>query len=314
MELSLRNPAFVNTGAAAGDTLLNIERIDATQFDDKIGGGDEGNFLRLNGGNDIAYGFGGDDTIRGDDGDDRLYGMDGDDDLRGGDGDDWLDGGWGADRHVGGAGTDTVRFSSENFGDLQVYLYDARLNVGLAVEGDTYNSVENVVMGIGNDIVHGDASNNFIFDRGGDDELRGRQGDDTLDGYAGRDTLYGDEGNDLLLGGAGFDRLYGGTGDDTLDGGKEEDTLTGGDGADTFVFDQINNSKMTVTDFETGTDSIDISDWGFADATAFEAAVDVFDILDSSDQKVGLGIRFAPGEVISIEVADYTLDTGDFII
>lgn len=57
------------------------------------------------------------------------------------------------------------------------------------------------------------------------------------------------------------DTLYGGAGDDVLIGGAGADTLTGGAGRDVFVFDTMDGTKDTVTDFEAGPggDVLDIS-------------------------------------------------------
>ena len=107
----------------------------------------------------------------------------------------------------------------------------------------------------------------------GGDWMHGGAGDDTLDGGPGSDTLLGGSGDDALLGGDGYDVLLGGAGNDTLSGGAQDDTLIGGSGADImignvgadiFVFETVSDSVIggdedVITDFEPGTDRLDLS-------------------------------------------------------
>ncbi|MEO1777193.1 MAG: calcium-binding protein [Pseudomonadota bacterium] len=81
-------------------------------------------------------------------------------------------------------------------------------------------------------------------------------------GGAGRDTLVGGSGNDQLWGGAGHDILQGRAGDDMLIAGAGRDTLEGGSGADIFVAG-ADAETIEVSDFEIGTDRIDVSAWPF---------------------------------------------------
>ena len=62
-------------GEAEGDTLLNIEQLTGSEFDDLLTGDDSEN---------IFFGAGGDDDIKGGDGDDQLAGGDDNDTLNGG--------------------------------------------------------------------------------------------------------------------------------------------------------------------------------------------------------------------------------------
>lgn len=77
-------------------------------------------------------------------------------------------------------------------------------------------------------------------------------GDDRVPGAAGRDQIHGGAGNDHLAGGAGADVLIDGPG---------RDRLTGGAGADVFVL-VADGETDRITDFEPGTDRIDLSGWG----------------------------------------------------
>ena len=65
---------------------------------------------------------------------------------------------------------------------------------------------------------------------------------------------------DLLYGNVGNNALKGLAGSDNLSGGKGNDRLTGGGDADTFHF-ATGYGKDTITDFEQGIDTIDLSAW-----------------------------------------------------
>ncbi|GGE38292.1 hypothetical protein GCM10011360_27620 [Primorskyibacter flagellatus] len=80
-------------------------------------------------------------------------------------------------------------------------------------------------------------------------------------GSAASEDLSGGNGADLIWGGAGNDTVSGGAGNDILAGGAGADRLTGGAGADVFVFSD-DAPQDVVTDFELGTDRIDLSRWG----------------------------------------------------
>lgn len=91
---------------ATGDTLISIENIIGSAFNDILTGDDGGNVLNGEFGNDTLSGENGFDLIYGGYGDDTLYGGDGRDHLFGDEGDDILDGGAGDDRLTGGDGND----------------------------------------------------------------------------------------------------------------------------------------------------------------------------------------------------------------
>jgi Ca2+-binding RTX toxin-like protein len=198
----------------------------------------------------------GNDTVTGRDGNDRIRGGNGDDVLSGGDGSDILSGDAGNDTVLGGAGTD------------QLHGGDGADRI----EGGSENDL--ITGGAGNDDVWGDGGNDTIGGGDGDDTLRGNEGDDNLVGDLGSDWLYGGNGsdyldggemNDRLFGGSGDDRLVGGAGDDILAGGVGIDKLTGSSGKDIFVFTdtELGTTKRgahdVITDFQQGTDKIDIS-------------------------------------------------------
>jgi len=64
---------------------------------------------------------------------------------------------------------------------------------------------------------------------------------------------------DEITGTSGVDELVGTDADDTLVGYASWDLLTGGGGADKFVFTSLNDRRDKITDFEVGSDVIDMS-------------------------------------------------------
>ena len=127
------------------DTLLNIEEVSATEFNDDITMSAADNVAIGKNGNDIIRGLAGHDTLTGDQGEgfwdstpgddtligglgndslvgnagaDRMFGDADNDTLAGGDGNDTLTGGAGADRFDGGKGDDTIVLSAPAFAKI----------------------------------------------------------------------------------------------------------------------------------------------------------------------------------------------------
>ena len=110
---------------------------------------------------------------------------------------------------------------------------------GDGVYQKTFYSVDQTLLGAGNDTFTGVA---------GADSISGSAGSDRLDGSGGNDTIAGGDGNDTLLGGLGSDSLSGGVGNDSLQGGVGADTLSGGGGADMF-HGYVGSGIDRITDF-----------------------------------------------------------------
>ncbi|WP_311200189.1 M10 family metallopeptidase C-terminal domain-containing protein [Leisingera sp. M658] len=82
------------------------------------------------------------------------------------------------------------------------------------------------------------------------------------------DLFSGSAAGETILGLEGADTIEGAGGDDRIEGGVGNDTLTGGSGADTFVFGAATGTDL-ITDFEAGTDLIEISSAGLPEGVGF---------------------------------------------
>jgi Ca2+-binding RTX toxin-like protein len=216
------------TGADGADTLLSIENLIGTAFNDRLDG--------TNSANDLY----------GSDGADSLYGYAGADILAGGQGNDLID---------GGADTDTASFATAT-GAVSVFLWS-----GQATGADGSDVLFNI------DSVVGSAFGDRLDGTNIANRLEGVNGMDSLYGYGGNDTLIGGAGNDVLDGGADTDtasfagasgavtaylwgsqaagadgtdtlasieNLIGSAFNDRLDGTNSANSLEGGAGADSL--------------------------------------------------------------------------------
>ncbi len=105
----------------------------------------------------------------------------------------------------------------------------------MAVVTGTINADDRRTGGPGNDMIGGNAADNFLDGGAGDDTLLGGAGADYLSGGIGNDLLVGHTGDDLLDGGAGNDRLEGWDGDDVLWGRAGDDVLSGFHGVNLLI-------------------------------------------------------------------------------
>lgn len=169
----------------SSDTLLNIEHIIGSAFNDALTGNSDKN---------------------------RLVGGGGDDTLDGGFNDDTLD---------GGAGNNTAKFSSSTAAKVDLSITVAQAT---GYGNDTLINIRNLEGGTGADEFIGNGEANRLNGAVGNDTLIGAAGDDTLIGGSGNDSLKGGADNDTLQGDAGDDTLEGGAGNDVLEGGTGKNT------------------------------------------------------------------------------------------
>lgn len=181
-------------GAAAGDTLTDIESLQGTNQDDTLTSIDRG------GGNGAELlGEGGNDTLIGKAGGDLLYGGVGNDTLEGG--------GAGADRLDGGDDWDQVTYAGVTDQGVTVNLATNQNGEGAA--GDELISIEEVIGTNQRDVITGVTRANGhgvkLWGMGGNDDLIGAGGADSLVGGSGNDWFFGDLGSDTFEGGADWD-------------------------------------------------------------------------------------------------------------
>ncbi len=114
-------------------------------------------------------------------------------------------------------------------------------------------------------------------------------------------TVNGTSGDDMLRGGVLASTLNGGAGDDILITGTSATTMTGGAGADIF-FLRHGSGQTTITDFQAGTDKLDLSDFWLLRSPAQ---------LDFTSTATGARIQYR-GESIDITSANgASLTSGD---
>ncbi len=263
-------------GLGGTDTLVGIENVRGSAFNDVIIGSAVGNAFEGRAGNDSMDGGGGDDTL------------------------------------TGGAGNDTFVGGSQEFFDYVIYgtssaAVTANLATGTggsASEGaDSLIGIEGLVGSALNDSLTGDDAELNYFRGGlGDDTIDGAGGNDFVDyqfasgavtvdlvagssaGPDGVDTLLNIEGvfgsahNDTLLGNDGDNFLRGRAGNDSIDGGAGIDradyrtaagavqvslltnTSAGADGVDTLVdIENLRGSEL-YGDLLAGDDDVNLID------------------------------------------------------
>ena len=269
MTVSLAEHDAQDTGGAGSDTLINIENLTGSAFDDTLTGDANANTLSGLEGDDTLQGGAGNDTLDGGTGNDtasyqdaaagvtvslaitaaqntsgagtdtltnieNLTGSAFDDTLSGNAGDNVLD---------GGDGTDTVSYAGAAAAvTVSLAVQDGSAQDTVGAGSDTLTNFENLTGSAFNDTLTGDDNNNTISGLAGNDTLNGGNGDDILDGGAGTDTASyssADGGVTVSLalagaqdtGGAGIDTLIS---IENLTGSASDDVLTGDANANTL--------------------------------------------------------------------------------
>lgn len=214
-------------GDAQGDSYDEIEAVIGSAFNDYLIGNQEDNVFLGGEGRDLIDGGGGADV---------LWDGAGNDTVLAGWGDDLIFAGEGADRVDGGSGYDTLDFS-DSFTGVNANLTTGKGQYGTA-EGDSYQSIENLIGTDFGDILVGNALRN---------ELRGGGGADFL--HVGT-TNNEYEGMDLLDGGNGADRMFGDAGRQHFIV-KDSDSVSGGGGEDILDFTKSGGHGWSI-DMEDG--------------------------------------------------------------
>ncbi|HJZ34030.1 MAG TPA: hypothetical protein VKF35_23130 [Hyphomicrobiaceae bacterium] len=178
--VSLAIAGAQNTGGAGTDTLVSIEQVTGSAFDDQLTGNAGANLLSGMAGNDRLDGGGGIDTLLGGDGDDILIG--------------------GAAGVVdGGAGFDLVSYDTSAAGGYIDLGERASHGDFVNIEGAIGSSFGDVITGSGADeAIFGGGGNDVVYAIGGTDTISGGVGDDTFFDMGGIEHFDGGEGADLV--------------------------------------------------------------------------------------------------------------------
>jgi Ca2+-binding RTX toxin-like protein len=268
VNLSTGNETLAGTFVAAGtakdgyggtDTIISIQSVRGSAFNDIIVGTNLADRLEGEGGNDTIYGRAGNDQVRGNAGNDTLFGEDGDDAVQGG---------AGVDTASGGAGYDNLRFDTagatqgavaslttgqitDEFGNAETIgaVNDFEMLVGSNLADDLEGKalpgdITQLEARAGNDTLRAGSGNSagvvayYAFDPDQDNDGIGIVADLTLatqqvtDGYGTKDTLIGVGGvrgtrfDDLITGNDDDNWFRGEGGDDVIDGRGGFDILS----------------------------------------------------------------------------------------
>jgi Ca2+-binding RTX toxin-like protein len=253
VDIDLTRTGPQHDGYAEGDTLVSIENIIGSSYDDQLVGDAGVNVIKGGFGRDHIDGNGGADQLYGGAGDDVIT-LRGDGGMVSGDaGDDFITVLGNNTNAHGGDGNDAIYVTGD----------------GSTLTGDAGDDILEVMSGNGNALYGGAGNDTLTIVSGNDDTLNGGPGEDTLtllngsgnllilgddggtiqsagsgsgnilEGGAGSDTISAAENTgtgETLRGGDGNDILIGGAGNDILEGDGGNDDLTGGAGIDTAVF------------------------------------------------------------------------------
>ena len=204
------------------DTLIDIEHVIGSEYDDVMEGGAADDTFWAGAGNDV------------------LIGGEGSNTLDGGDGDE-----------------DIVDFSGSSTG-VRVNFGGGTDNEGyvIATHGSDVDRLKNI-----EDLIGSDHDDHLTGDEA-DQTIIGREGNDFIDGAGGNDTLDGGLGTDELVGGSGDDLFVHSDGNDSIDGGADSDTIDFSltenitqvnailDGANNSTIDLSGGDNLTVKNVE----------------------------------------------------------------
>ncbi|WP_420547169.1 Ig-like domain-containing protein [Curvivirga sp.] len=257
-------------GSAEGDVISNFEGVIGSVLADSVEGNNSSNALYSGAGDDVLIGLGGVDF---------LY---------------------------GGSGSDTSDYSASGSA-VTVDLTEGTGSGGHA-EGDTLNSIENLVGSAHADTLRGDDADNVFAGGAGGDTLSGGEGNDTLDyatssagvsiNLSDNSTSGGDAAGDII---SGFENVIGSDHDDTLSGDDTANKLEGGAGEDTLT----GLAGADILSGGAGNDTIEAG----ADQDHVEGGAGA-DILDGGDDIDTLSYEHS-SEAVSVDLGNNQFSGGD---
>jgi VCBS repeat-containing protein len=121
------------------------------------------------------------------------------------------------------------------------------LGAGTATGFTSIANIENVIGGLGNNLLIGSAGDNTLIGGAGDDDIRGLGGDNTLKGEAGDDIMTAGDGDNTIDTGTGSNTVTAGNGDNVVTAYEGTDKITLGNGSNRVDAGDGDNS-VTVGD------------------------------------------------------------------
>jgi Ca2+-binding RTX toxin-like protein len=203
--------ASIVDGWGNTDTLVGINGVRGSRFDDSIIGNDLGGWFRGEAGNDLIQAGAGFDVLSYTN---NAVGL--------------------SITLTNGAGTFGDGFGTT---DTVSGFEEVRLGAGADTVTILGTQAMRIIAGGGNDSVTGGDGNDSINGGAGDDIIDGGDGDDIIDGGDGQNTKIGGAGNDTFLNVANSTTL--------------PDTMTGGSGTDTYVLSNVAATSDRVADLIT---------------------------------------------------------------
>jgi Ca2+-binding RTX toxin-like protein len=258
ININLATGVVADDGYQSSDTVIDVENVIGSDFDDIIVGNADANTLDS------------------------------------GDGDDALTASVGSDEFDGGDGSDTLDYSGLTGVTGVAVTLNGQSTVNVTVTGgdnDTVTNVENVIGSTGDDDLGGDLYNNRFEGLAGSDNFTASAGTDTYLGGDGSDTLdystfFAAGAINVQLQGASNSTVFvAGSGNDTIDGGAGTDTISGGEGNDTIMA----SAGADVTDGGDGVDTVDFSGLGGGqsiDVILQGATVSTVTVANGDDQSI----------------------------
>ncbi|RUS59289.1 hypothetical protein EGN72_15210 [Pseudorhodobacter sp. E13] len=282
-------------GGAGNDTIQGDAGDDYAEGyfgDDLMSGGIGSDTLDGGDGNDQIFGGDDNDFLMGGDGQDQLDGGSGNDTLWSGAGDDTLIGGAGNDTMIGEGGDDTFTLSA-GFGTDVIQGDEAGETNGDTIDASAITSAVVLDLSAGNP---GDPESGTLTS--GADVASFNTIENIVLG-AGDDSVIGSSGADNVVTGAGADTVDGGAGDDRFalgaDGDADVVRLSDGDGHDTIAgFDA---PTVNPDGSFSGVDQLDVSDLFSTPGNP----VDVDDVTVGDDGAGNAVLTFPNGEAVTLE-------------
>ncbi|MEZ5691991.1 MAG: calcium-binding protein [Rickettsiales bacterium] len=190
---------------ASGDTLVSIENLIGSAYNDTLAAKSSGSVIHAGSGNDTINGRAGSDTIYGENGNDTIYAGAGNDTVYGGAGDDLIYSQAGDNLIVGGAGADTINgftgISTVSYADSSAAVninLATNANTGGDAQGDVLQGVTNIIGSDFADNLTGDYKNNTITGGSGVDTITGGSGFDIFKYLADTDSGTGAGNRDII--------------------------------------------------------------------------------------------------------------------